>query len=348
LLGVGDVTQPKAVIIGAGALGLGFLAERLASDYDLCLADLSSNEKLLRQIKDDQGFTLNLCRLEDVSSKRVVGHFQVVLTDSPEDRVKLEQALREADLVLTVTGRNLLDKVVETIAPAMNERVKKGWLLFCENGRHIATSYADSFGPQTVLVDTVMSRMCRFGSPQKDTYEPLWPGNDRTLVVEEYSLLPLSADLCGSGPFGPMFTLVSHAEFLLWEDIKLYMHNGMHAFVSYHAFLEGAELFCDTPHRIRREARQVMLEEVVPAIVRTHACARQEEIEGYGLGLLERFFNPHFGDTIERGVRGVEAKLAPDERLAGGCEYIRGAGIKPQGYAKTIQAAKEILARQKG
>jgi len=33
--------RPKvqAVIIGAGALGLGFLAERLAPDYDLCLAE---------------------------------------------------------------------------------------------------------------------------------------------------------------------------------------------------------------------------------------------------------------------------------------------------------------------
>ncbi|MDO8586690.1 MAG: hypothetical protein Q7T82_06575 [Armatimonadota bacterium] len=29
----------KAVIIGAGALGLGFLAERLAGDYDIVLAD---------------------------------------------------------------------------------------------------------------------------------------------------------------------------------------------------------------------------------------------------------------------------------------------------------------------
>jgi mannitol-1-phosphate/altronate dehydrogenase len=144
-----------------------------------------------------------------------------------------------------------------------------------------------------------------------------------------------------------MFSLVSHAEFLLWEDIKLYMHNGIHAFVSYHAFLEDAELFTDTSHRIRHAARQVILEELVPAIVRTHPYARQEEIEEYGLGLLERFFNPFFGDTIERGVRGVADKLTPDERLVGGCEYIKRAGIEPRGYARTIQAAEEILTRHK-
>jgi len=334
------------VIIGAGALGLGFLAERLASHYDVCLADLSPTEKLLRQIKINQGFTVNLCSLEGVSPRRVAGRFQVALSDTPEGRGKLDQAFREADLVLTATGRTLLDKVVGTIAPTMNQRVKKGWLLFCENGRHIAASYADSFRPQTVLVDTVMSRMCRFGSAQESAYEPLWPGNDKTLVVEDYSFLPLSADLCHPGPFGPTFSLVSHAEFLLWEDMKLYMHNGMHAFVSYAAFLEGVERFSDTPPWIRGEARQVMLEEVVPAIVRTHACAQEQEIERYGLVLLERFYNPYFGDTIERGVRDVASKLAPDERLAGGCEYIRRGGIEPNGYAKTIRAAREILARQ--
>jgi mannitol-1-phosphate/altronate dehydrogenase len=143
-----------------------------------------------------------------------------------------------------------------------------------------------------------------------------------------------------------MFSVIPNAKFLLWEDIKLYMHNGMHAFVSYHAFLEGAELFTETPQPIRSEARQVMLEEVVPAIVRTHTCAQQEEIEAYGLGLLQRFFNPFFGDTIERGIRSVGDKLAPDERLVGGCAYIERAGIEPRGYAKTIEAAKEILARQ--
>jgi mannitol-1-phosphate/altronate dehydrogenase len=341
------VKRPKAVILGAGALGLGFLAERTASHYDLCLADLSSKEDLLRQIEADQCFTINVCSLEGVYPKQVAGCFKVTLTDTPEGRDELDQALNEADLVFTATGKQLLDDVVLMIAPAMNRRVKRGWLLFCENGRHIAASYARSFGPQTVLVDTVMSRMCRLGSAQESAYQSLWPGSERALVVEDYGFLPLSADLCRSGPFGPMFSLVSHAEFLLWEDIKLYMHNGMHAFVSYHAFLEGAELLTDTPPRIRQEAEQVILEELVPAIVRTHPRARQKEIEEYGLGLLERFFNPFFGDTIERGIRGVADKLAPDERLVGGCEYIKRAGIEPRGYATTIQAAEEILARQK-
>ena len=51
----------RAVIIGAGALGLGFLAERLTGDYALHLADTTPKAALLQRLQDEQGFTVNLC-----------------------------------------------------------------------------------------------------------------------------------------------------------------------------------------------------------------------------------------------------------------------------------------------
>jgi len=340
--------RKKAVIIGAGALGLGFLAERMALDYDLCLADTSAKAEILGQIPDHGGFTLNVCSLSRVWARKVTGSFAVALVDTSEGRSRLHHALQKADLVFTATGRGLLDKVVASISPSMNGRSKKGWLLFGENGLNIAASYAPGFGPQTIVADTVMSRMCRFAGPQEGNYQPLWPGHKNSLVVEDYDLLPLDADRCSSGPFTSVFSMVTHGEFACWEDIKLFMHNGMHAFVSCNAFLEGIRSFPDTPSWIRDEARSIALKEVVPAIVRTHSGVDPAWIQQYGLGLLERFFNPFFNDSIDRGVRGIEEKLAPGERLLGGCEYIRRAGIEPSGYAKAVQAAKEILSRTRG
>jgi mannitol-1-phosphate/altronate dehydrogenase len=334
----------KAVIVGAGALGLGFLAERLAGDYALCLADLRANETLLRRVEADQGFELNLCRLDGIYPRRVTGSFTVAFTDDPCQE-PLDRALAEADLVLTATNVKVLDQVVSRISESLNKRTAKAWLLFCENGRHAAT-YAPKFGDQTVLVDTVMSRMCRFGDHSERDYKPLWSGAITPLVVEDYDYLPLDAGLFPGGPFSSVFSLVSHAEFALWEDIKVFLHNGMHAYVSYRAFLAGVKRFADTPQWIREEAQQVMQDEVIEAIVRTHHHADREQIERYGSNLLGRFFNPYFNDSIERGVRGVEAKLAPGERLEAGCEYIRRAGIEPRGYSGTIDAAREILARQ--
>ncbi|MCC7354385.1 MAG: hypothetical protein IT330_11570 [Anaerolineae bacterium] len=338
--------RPRAVIIGAGALGLGFMAERLARDYDLCLADVGANAPLLHAIQANQGFTVNLCGAQGVRAARVTGSFAVTFTDLPENRAALEDALQRADLVLTAVGKKPLDKVVAVIAPTMNARARRGWLLFCENGQDIARYNAPRFGGQTVLADTVMSRMCRFGEPDERDYQPLWPGAPSSLVVEEYGYLPLDESVCGGGPFTGVFSLVSREEFLCWEDIKFYLHNGMHAFVAYHAYLEGARFFPEVSERIRQEARRVMLDEVIPAILRAHPATGRETVARYGLSLLERFFNPYFNDSIERGVRGIEEKLAPDERLRGGCEFIRRAGIEPAGYATTIQAAQAILAQQ--
>ena len=346
--------RPRAVIIGSGALGLGFVAERLAPDYDLCFADLRAQEARLRLLERRQSYTVNLCGLDGVTTRQIQGSMAIAFTDRPAEDDVLRRAVVQADLILTVTSRRLLDQIVSWLSEMLNGRETRHYLLFCENGRNIARGFANRFGRHTVLVDTVMSRMCRFDTPYSGAgyapdgapYHPMWSGYEEALVVEDYGFWPLDASICEGGPFSPAFSLVPPEEFLLWEDIKLYMHNGMHAFVAYPAFLEGIRSFAEVSDALREAARETMLAEVVPAILRTHPCARQAELEGYGGTLLARFFNPFFADSIERGIRGVRDKLAPDERLFSGCEYIRRAGISPDRYARTIAAAQAVLAQQ--
>lgn len=339
---------PRALIIGAGALGLGLLAERLAGDYALHFADISAKEETLRLLEAKQGFTLNICGLEGVRRILILGRFTVSLTDTPDGLRGFNRALAEADIVLTATGKRFLPGVVSAIRSALNTRSRKVWLLFCENGLHLADTHAHDLERHVVLADTIMPRMSRFGEPEESGFESLWPGHGSRLVVEEYAFLPLDVEQCGTGgPFSAAFSLVSHEEFTLQEDMKFYLHNGIHAFVSYRAFLLGIRRFPDVPSSIRREARELMLTEVIPAIAATHPAARREEIERYGMEVLARIFNPFFNDSIERGVRGVEEKLDPAERLVGGCEYIRRASIEPRGYEGTIAAAMEILSRRR-
>jgi len=336
----------KAVIVGAGALGLGFLAERMAQGYDLCLADTSAKSDILSRLKREQCFAVNVCGLDGIAVMKVIGSFETAIVGTAEGREILARAVLEADLILPATERKALRKVVDEIAPVLNARLTKAWLLFCENGLNIAKAYAPSFGAQTVLVDTVMSRMCRFARPGETSYEPMWTGGE-ALVTEAYDYLPLDAALCSPGPFNPVFSMVCRADFSCWEDMKLYLHNGVHAFISYHAFLEGVRFFKDTPAPIRERARQVLLQEVVPEIVQTHPSADEKKVQQYGLELLERFFSPYFNDSIERGIRGIEEKLAPDERLVGGCAYIKRAGIEPTLYATTIAAGRKIQCLQR-
>ena len=342
------VRASKAVIVGAGALGLGFLAERLAGDYAIHLSDTSSKEPMLRLLEAEQGFMVNVCGLERVDRRRVSGSFTVSLSDTPDGRRALDRALQESDIVLTATGKRFLPAVVSSIRPALNARSREVWLLFCENGLHLAETYAPGFERIVVLADTIMSRMSRFADPEEGGFDRMWPERESRLVVEEHSFLPLDAGQCGGkGRFSPSFSLVSHEEFTLRQDMKFYIHNGMHAFVAYRAFLLGVRRFPEAPAAVRREARETMLTEVIPAILANHPAAHQEEVERYGFDVLSRIFNPFFNDSIERGVRGVEEKLDPGERLLGGSEYIRRTGIEPRGFEGTIAAAREILSRRR-
>ncbi len=338
----------RAVIVGAGALGLGFLGERMASDYQLCLADLPGRASFLERIQDDGGYALNLCRPEGIEPRRVRGAFtHALIGDSARPR-SLTAALEEADLVLTAAGAKALPDVMRVLAPVLNARRRPVWLLFCENGRDIATRFGTELGPAVRRVDTVMSRMCRFADPGEAGYQPMWPGAAERLVAESYASIPLDRALCDGGPFSEAFTLVDAAEFRMWEDIKLFMHNGLHAFLAYHAHGEGATRFPEISIALRAETYRVMREELVPAILFHHPRAAREDLLAYGNELLQRILNPSFNDSIERGIRGAAEKLAPAERLLGGRDYIGEAGIEPRGYATTIDFARRVAALQEG
>jgi mannitol-1-phosphate/altronate dehydrogenase len=337
------VARPRALVIGAGSLGLGFLCERLAPGYDICLADLEGRAGFLSRIQAEDGFTLNVCGPGGLEARRVRGSFTHASTGSPG----FSDAVEWADLVLTAVGARALPSVAAAVAATVNRHVKPAWLLFCENGLDIARSFATRFASSVTLVDTVMSRMCRAAEPGETGFAPLWHGHDQALVVESYPAIPLDRTLCAGGPFGDAFTLVDPGEFRAWEDVKLFMHNGMHAFLSYHAFLEGVRRFPGVPARIRAEAERVMAEEIVPAVLFHHPRASRDEIRAYGADLLRRMLDPLFNDSIERGVRGAPEKLAPGERLLGGAAYIREAGIEPRGYASTIDAARRIAEAQR-
>ena len=335
----------RAVIIGAGALGLGFLAERMAQDYQLCFADIGQKSDVLGHLRNLQEYTLNLCGAQGIRTKTIRGCFQAVNMDAQEERKAMHGVLQDCDAVLTATSRSVLGAVVSRIAPALNAASSKTWLLFGENGLQIASEHAPSFDPQVVLVDTVMLRMCRLTRVVDEPhFSPLWPGYDQALVVEAYDYIPLDSSLCQAGPFSSAFSLVSPEEFRCWEHIKFYLFNGLHAFISYHAFLRGVEFFSDVPQDLLTRAQHLITDEIVPALAKRHRCSKQDELERYGQELIARFVNPYFNDRIARGVRGVEEKLSPNERLHSGCRFIQEAGLVPREYASTIEAGKGILA----
>ena len=345
------MSAPRVLIVGAGALGLGFLLERLAGTCEAVLADRNEQRELLERIERERGYTVSICGPDRATIRRVEGHFRAVFTDDPGGAAAFEEAVARSPIILTATGRSVLPQLVPMLGSALRATGGRHAVLFCENGVHLAAEHGPALGPSARAVDTVMSRMCRFADPDEDHYEPLWPGSPYRLVAEEYTLMPVAdspawrTQASGAGISLPdALTAMDAGRFRYWEDVKVYMHNAMHAFVAYHDALEGVRSFPGTPQHIRDAAHSVMMEEVVPSVVRHHPRVSSRETREYAGALLERFYNPCFAESVERGIRGTAEKLVPGGRLRGGVDYIREAGIEPVGFEAVVKAAEQMLA----
>ena len=356
------MSAPGVLLVGAGALGLGFLAERLAGECELTLADRYERRDLLERIEREGGYSLTLCGPTGATTRRVEGRFRAAFTDDPAGPAGFEEAVARSPIILTATGGSVLPHLVPVLASAVRAAGGEHTVFFCENGVGIAARYGPALGPAARAMDTVMSRMCRFADQDEERYEPLWPGSPHRLVAEEYAFIPVAEPAPGvqaaaggvrpagrapeRAPLPRAFTAMRADRFGYWQDVKVYMHNAMHAFVAYHDALEGVHSAAATPERIRDAARAVMMDEMVPAVSWHHRWADAAGTERYGQELLGRFYSPWFADSVERGIRGTADKLAPGGRLRGWVDYIREAGIEPAGFTAVVAAAERVLARR--
>jgi len=331
----------KAVIIGAGALSLGFLGERLASDYEIVFADKAIKTSILNALQNEKQYCLNICHLDGIETVTVKGQFSAYNIDNCKEKNTFNQVLQEADLIFTAVGNHNLPRVISQIAPIINGKSKKCFILLCENGRNLAKIYQKNID-ESIVVDMVMSRMCRFAEPTENSFLPLWERQQDKLVVESYKFIPLNMEICSSNQFSNAFTLVQPAIFYAWEDIKFYAHNGTHAFVAYHAYLDGIRYFPDINTKLRDKTREILFQEICPALQRAHPNFQNKDLQEYAENLFKRILNPFFNDSVERGIRGILEKLKPNERLVSGLRFIYNQGIIPTHYASTIRAGFEI------
>jgi len=334
----------RVVIIGTGALALGFLGERLAPGYEITFIDKNIKASFLEELQNQQQYNLNICYRDGIESVSVQGRFNVINLDQDKEKNNFYKVLTEADLIFTTVGNQNLPIVISQIVPILNAQPRENHILLCENGRNLAQTYQKYFKASKV-VDTVMSRMCRFASHGESGYMPLWKDLPDRLVVESYDFLQLNEAVCLTNQFSPVFTLVEPEIFATWEDIKFFAHNGAHAFIAYHAFLDGIKYFSDVDQILKEKAEKMMFNETIPALHRAHPHFPHRELRDYGENLLERIYNPFFHDSIERGIRGILEKLKPNERLVSGLRFIHHQGIKPVHFASAILAGYKIVSK---
>lgn len=344
------------VVLGAGALGLGFLGAELGKQYRMVYADIPAKADLLDCMSRVGQYTFN----ETGPSARAItvrGVRGIVVSDE----AAVLEALDSATLVFTAVGEPNLPKVAPTLARAAERRDQKRPLrvLCCENGleiaakltRHIESALAGGCAGRLIVGDTVMGRMCKVVSPPEGGLLPVGPGLDWAVAAEPFFGIPVSRSaMKGLRRPGDAFQVMGEAEFAAQEDVKMYAHNGLHAFLAFLGRLRGKAYFCELygDSLIMGMAYHMLLDEVGVTLFRKHGKALDRNFYlDYAPTILRRTICPGLHDEIARGTRGTMRKLEPWERLVSGVRAIAAQGIVPEVYMTGLAAAI-VVARGAG
>jgi len=356
-----------AVVIGAGGVGLGFIAPELQEDYRITYVDVDANAEVIRLIQSGKPFFINIAG-PSVQVIRIAGT-SALNSEIPRERDKAVRAIASADLLFTATGAKFLESIAPLVQEGIQEAKKRRRrsplpICCCENGKKIAATLrgfvyrglrAREF-PFVRFSDTVIARMCKVEDLKESRkglrayghdsvakqLRPLAEGMKRAIVVEPYFGIVIEQQAVQGAklPLG-MLRLASAKEFKALDDQKTLVHNGGHGLISYLGHLRGYKQF----HEVREDreiyeiARAGMVEEVGQALIAGYApILTRHVVRNHAHDLLRRMTCPYFNDSIERGVRGSLAKLGPQERFVAGARLCAKYGIAPAHLAHGIAA----------
>jgi mannitol-1-phosphate/altronate dehydrogenase len=341
------------VVLGAGALGLGFIGPELTPRCRITYLDIPAKADLLSRLRQDGAYTFNQTGLS-MRAVRVEGVSGLAMDDAAA-----ADALDAADIVITAVGEPNLPKVAPTLAEvALRRKAGRPLRILCaENGVDIAhglrtaveTAARRELGAALLVGDTVMGRMCKIVTEPAPPVEPVAPGLGWAVVAEPYFGIPVEAHaVAGLDGLPPAVRPQGSAAFGASEDVKMLSHNGLHAVISCLGFLRGRQYFDElrTDADIMELARRLLAEEAAPALLKKHAGAldRNEHLN-YSDWILRRVTCPVLHDPIERGVRGTMRKLQPWERLVHSVRTVSEQGIEPAAFATGLAAAVEVARR---
>ncbi len=337
----------RIVTLGAGGLSLGFFGPELRDEYEMTFLDTRAKADLIAQIQRRRQYTTNMAgdEIRPVTVKDVDA-FQL---DLPDHDSAIRDHIGQARLFFTAVGIRNLDKALSYLFDRIRGRGDEIYILCAENGENIAEKWRAAFPKNIHLCDTVMGRMCRLEERAAPDYAPVAPGLEWAVVGEELYDMPLSEQHHDPDVFhSKAFLFVSEEEFHARDRVKLFAHNGLHFFIATHGRLRGVERFSDLVDHpeIVGAARELLENELAPALWKNCAWRiGKEEFDDYVARLPGRLFSRTLRDHVARGVRGIEAKFAGNERVMGGLRLLLDAGVQPNRYYDLIAAGLEVARR---
>jgi len=328
------VEKKTVVIFGAGQIGRGFIGDICSgSGYSLIFVDVDEN--MVRTLNEKKEYPLWF--LGDVKSERKITGFSALSFSETE---KIAEAISGTELAFTAVGVNNLRSLAPLIAAGIKKKSAEKPeshlnIVICENllgsakilkesvEKHLEGHPLSFLNEKTGFIETVVSRMV---SPLPESLRKEQP---LLVTVEPYNVLPVDKkkfrmEIPAVKGFYPVENLFPY------EELKLFMHNLLHACLAYTGYLKGYQYIWETLEDgdIKKVLDGVM-NEAKSALMKKHRFDTAE-IENYITDLIKRFGNKLLGDTVYRVGRDPLRKIGANDRIAGAIKLCLSHDIFPE------------------
>jgi mannitol-1-phosphate 5-dehydrogenase len=341
-----DAMRKKAVFVGAGNIGRGFLGQVLTEGgFEVVFIDV--DQDLVDSLNAAGSYPL--CLLSDA------GETELTIAPIRAVHALSAQAAAEiagADLLGTSVGAAALKSVAPVLAAGLRARWEAGNrtaldVLVCENlwQAHVylrglveaglSPDERARLGATVGFVETSIGRMVPV--PSAETRR----GNALRVCAEPYAELPVDRQgFKGTIPALPGLVATSPFRFIV--ERKLFVHNLGHAVAAYlGAALGYAWIWQSAADPALREITLQAMRQSARALAAEH---REDlaALEAHAQDLLARFANRGLGDTTERVCKDPLRKLAPHDRLLGALALCRTHGLDSSWIEVGIAAALQF------
>jgi len=334
----------KAVMIGAGCIGRGFIGQALAdSGYQVCFLEI--DPALVAALNRQGGYTVRFCDADGSTSDHAVGPVRALHANSPQ----ATEEIAACDLLATAVGVRSLPQAAATIAAGVALRAKAGGgpldVLLCENQLHVdqaarpliyshlspdGQAWADA---NLGLVQPSIGRIVPRPTAETCAAEPL------LIVTEPYDELPVDR-AAFRGPVPDIKGLVAYSPFDYYILRKLYLVNMAHALCAYLGWRKGYAFIWQAAEDAEiRGALTAALGAIARALGAAYGADRLADAKSALAELPKRFSNRALGDTVLRVGADPLRKLRREDRLVGAALFAIAHGQSAAPFLPGILAA---------
>lgn len=308
----------KAVIIGSGQTGRGFVAPILCeNNYSITFLD--ENASLINKLKKEKKYRIHY--FGDIKPSEEINDFEALQINEE----KALQKLIDSDIVITSVFSGHLVELIPYLKKAGNKRQAPLTIICCENGVNVKKPLVDA---QLNAVITEGIIFCTTLKPYKDSLD---------LISEAIDTIPIDGNV--SGLELDINRMPLEKNFAQLIQRKIYTYNFMSAIIAYLGWYKHYEVYAEAA--IDEEISTIIekVKPLVSSVIAKEYAISFEEQSAFTQRAINKFKNKEIFDTIYRNARQAKRKLGESERLLSPLKFAQKYGADTIYFDLIIAAA---------